>query len=59
VREIQTAVRLGTVEVPKVKTGLHSQPMFLGESGLLGNGLLSRFTVTIDVTQGSCILSHR
>jgi hypothetical protein len=52
------SVRLGSQEFASVPTGWHSQPIFTGESGLLGNGLLSRFErVTIDAKAGKLILS--
>src|SRR5262249_41493584 len=44
-----TSVRLGRSTFHSVPTGLHQQPIFSGESGLLGNGLLARFErVTFD-----------
>jgi len=59
VRETLTNVTAGTRQITGVKTGIHSRPMFAGESGLIGNGLLSRFTVAIDVRGRRCILSER
>ena len=44
----RAAVVLGDLAVPNVETSLHGQAMFPGEAGLLGNGLLSSWTVTID-----------
>lgn len=44
------SVRLGTLELSGVTAGLHPQPLFPGEAGLLGNGLLERFVVTFDFT---------
>ena len=47
--QTQTTVEIGQHKFENVPTGLHKQPIFAGESGLLGNGLLSRFSrVTID-----------
>ncbi len=43
-----TEVRLGPEVLPEVETTLHAQPIFSGEAGLVGNGILSRFTVTFD-----------
>ena len=43
-----TSVSLGSRTLGQVKTSLHSRPLFAGEAGLLGNGMLSRFTVTVD-----------
>jgi len=43
-----TSVSLGKRALHPVKTALHSTPLFPGEAGLLGNGILSQFTVTVD-----------
>ncbi len=52
-------VRLGSLEYEAVPTGWHSKPIFTGEGGLLGNGLLSRFErVTIDDRAGRLILEN-
>jgi hypothetical protein len=57
--QTETNVRIGEHEFQKVQTGLHERAIFPGEAGLLGNGLLSRFsTVTIDAPRGRLIL-HR
>jgi hypothetical protein len=44
-----TSVSLGNRALTTVKTALHSSPLFPGEAGLLGNGILSQFTVTVDL----------
>lgn len=50
-------VRLGHFDFKGVPAGLHDKEIFAGESGLLGNGLLSRFsTVTIDAQAGKLLL---
>ena len=55
----EITVRVGTVQFEEVPTGLHRAPLFPGEAGLLGNGLLSRFTrVTIDCRAGRLILEQ-
>ncbi|MHB8520764.1 MAG: aspartyl protease family protein [Limisphaerales bacterium] len=54
-----TTVQLGDRRFERVSTGLHDQPIFPGESGLLGNGLLSRFTLTVDPVGGRLILDKR
>ena len=59
VRECCTEVQLGAKRLAAVKTGIHRSPMFAGEAGLIGNGLLSRFTVTIDVAKRRCLLGGR
>ena len=59
VREIHADVQLGSKRIPAVKTGIHTGQMFAGEAGLIGNGLLSRFTVTIDFARRRCLLADR
>ena len=59
VREIQTDVQIGGLRIAAVKTGVHKEQMFADESGLIGNGLLSRFTITIDATGQRCLLAKR
>ena len=51
-------VQLGATRFEEISAGLHPQSIFPGESGLLGNGLLSRFArVTIDAQAGQMILT--
>jgi hypothetical protein len=58
--QTHTTVCLGTQKFYKVPTGLHDEPIFAGESGLLGNGLLSQFsTVTIDAKSERVFLQKR
>jgi hypothetical protein len=59
IREVETDVRFGAKRIGAVKTGLHTARMFAGEAGLIGNGLLSRFTVTIDLARRCCLLASR
>ena len=59
IREVHTTVNLGTTQIAAVKTGIHTEQMFAGESGLIGNGLLSRFTMTLDVSERWCLLANR
>jgi hypothetical protein len=55
-----TTVGIGGHEFKNVPTGLHDAPIFPGEAGLLGNGLISHFsTVTIDTKAGRVILNER
>jgi hypothetical protein len=57
--QITTTVDLGSSRFGDVPTGLHRKPIFPGESGLLGMGLLSRFqTVTIDAPSKQLILGR-
>jgi len=55
-----TAVVLGDQAFDKVATGLHEEAIFPGEAGLLGNGVLSRFSsITVDAKAGRLILGTR
>ena len=55
--ETGTDVGIGDYKFQNVPTGLHKTAIFPGEAGLLGNGLLSRFsTITIDAKAGRVIL---
>ena len=55
--QTKTSVGIGGNQFSDVPTGLHEKAIFPGEAGLLGNGLLSRFsTVTIDAKAGRVIL---
>ncbi|MBI3875557.1 MAG: aspartyl protease family protein [Verrucomicrobia bacterium] len=55
--QTRTTVELGGQTFRNVPTGLHREAIFAGESGLLGNGLLSRFgSVVIDAQAGSLLL---
>ena len=57
-RSIHTDVTLGSERFAAVKTGLHDEPMFAGEAGLLGNGLLSQFRVTVDTAKSQLFLTR-
>lgn len=58
--QTKTSVGIGEHQFSDVPTGLHEKPIFPGEAGLLGNGLLCRFaTVTIDAKAGRVILEKR
>lgn len=57
--EFHTDVQLGATRITAVKTGVHTAQMFSGEAGLIGNGLLSRFIVTIDAAKRRCLLTSR
>jgi hypothetical protein len=60
VPQTQTVVRIGSHEFREVPTGLHAKPIFQGEAGLLGNGLLSRFSsITIDAKSGRLLLEPK
>lgn len=53
------SVSLGSRIMDSVPTALHGRAFFDGEAGLLGNGLLSRFKVTLDWPGQSLILEKR
>ena len=58
--QTKTTVEIGSHKFANVPTGLHENPIFAGEAGLLGNGLLSRFSrVTIDAKARRLILEPR
>jgi hypothetical protein len=57
VRELHTDVQFGAKRIAAVRTGVHTNQMFAGEAGLIGNGLLSRFIVTIDAARQRCLLA--
>jgi predicted aspartyl protease len=52
-----TTVALGKLRFDEVPTGVHSKQIFSGEAGLLGNGLLSRFIVTVDALNKRLLLA--
>ena len=55
---IHTNVLLGSERISAVKTGIHQKPIFDGEAGLLGNGLLSQFRVTVDAYKSRLLLDR-
>ena len=55
-----TRVQLGTATFDSVPTGFHRRPIFPGEAGILGNGLLACFDrVTFDARTGRLLLEGR
>jgi hypothetical protein len=55
-----TSLQIAGHRFEAVPTGLHQAPIFPGEAGLLGTGLLSRFsTITIDGRSGWLFLGER
>lgn len=52
-----TSVALGKRSLRTVKTALHGAPLFPGEAGLLGNGILSQFLVTVDWSNHQVLLA--
>jgi len=60
VSQTPTTVVIGDHKFEKVPTDLHETSIFPGEAGLLGNGLLSRFSrITVDSRAGRLILEKR
>lgn len=58
--QTKTTVSIGKHQFDEVPTGIHHRPIFSGEAGLLGNGLLSQFkTVTIDTKSERLVLRPR
>jgi len=58
--QTKTSVALAKEQFGEIPTGLHQTAIFPGEAGLLGNGLLSRFsTITIDGRSGRLTLGKR
>lgn len=56
-RDDRNAVTLGALVLERVKTAYHAQRIFPGEDGLLGNGLLEQFRVTIDLRRNQLVLA--
>jgi len=54
---LRADVRVGGAEMPGLPVKLHSREIFPGEAGLLGNGALCRYTVTIDGITGRVALT--
>jgi len=54
----ESTVRLGDQVVDHVQACLHGKPIFPGEAGLLGSGILNQFTVTIDAPGHQLILAQ-
>jgi hypothetical protein len=58
-RQIDASVKLGEKCCGTVRAGLHPTRMFADEAGLIGNGLLSKYIVTIDFDHQHCLLAPR
>ncbi|MDB6140146.1 MAG: hypothetical protein JWO94_3218 [Verrucomicrobiaceae bacterium] len=52
----RSSVRIGTEHLTNVKTAWHRTEIFPSEAGLLGNGVLSNYVVTIDAVKGRLLL---
>jgi len=53
---VDTVVDLAEYRISGVQAGLHAREFFPGEAGLLGTGILSSFTVTVDDPGGRVLL---
>jgi Aspartyl protease len=53
---VDTVVDLAEYRISGVQAGLHAREFFPGEAGLLGTGILSNFTVTVDDPGGRVLL---
>jgi hypothetical protein len=57
IRQNTKSVRIGSLTLNNISTGLHTEKLLAGEAALLGTGLLSHFAVvTIDEASGQLIL---
>jgi hypothetical protein len=57
IRQNAQSVRLGSLTLNHISTGLHIEKLLAGEAGLLGAGLLSHFSsITVDEPGGHLIL---
>ncbi len=55
---IRASVQLGKKTLESVNVAPHGEVIFPGEAGLLGNGILSRYTVTIDSRNGQVLMQE-
>jgi hypothetical protein len=53
---VETIVDLAEYRISGVQAGLHERQFFPGEAGLLGTGILSNFTMTVDAPGARVIL---
>jgi hypothetical protein len=53
---VDTVVDLAEYRISGVQAGLHAREFFPGEAGLLGTGILSNFTMTVDAPSGRVLL---
>jgi hypothetical protein len=59
IQHINSSVRLGKHRFSNVVVGIHPDQIFPGEDGLLGNGLLSKFCLTIDERNSRVIFAKK
>jgi hypothetical protein len=53
-----TSLQLGDENLPNVRTTMHRSELFPDEAGLLGNGVLSNYVITIDAIQKKLLLAR-
>ena len=58
IRHVNTSVQIGKLCFKAVTTGVHTEQIFPGEAGLIGNGLLSKFRLTIDAPRNRVIFEN-
>jgi hypothetical protein len=58
IRCINTSARLGRHCFNDVRAGIHTKQIFAGEDGLIGNGLLSKFCLTVDERKSRVIFEE-
>jgi hypothetical protein len=56
--QINTWVRIGSDSFHDITAGVHTKEIFPGEDGLVGNGLLSKFCLTIDERRSRVVLER-
>ena len=54
---IQASVQIGKQHIA-IRAGIHEKQIFAGEAGLLGNGLLTKFRLTIDEPRNRVIFEE-
>jgi hypothetical protein len=54
---IRTTVQIGSQQIA-IRAGIHEKQLFAGEAGLLGNGLLTKFRLTIDEPRNRVIFEE-
>jgi hypothetical protein len=52
---VRTEIQLGHMSIASVSAGIHNRQLFPNEAGLLGNGVLSKFRLTVDEPRSRAI----
>jgi predicted aspartyl protease len=58
-RHFYSDVQIGAERLSDVRIGIHTNQIFAGEAGLIGNGVLSNYKVTFDVDKKRLLLARR